>query len=309
MAALLAGCAPSTFSDRPPGLSYVEPGQTVDATERLQIDKYHALLTADGIVQTARGYRDAVVWRQISADDERFGAFVRGVRSDRALMNMSADGGAIVLNGVAAVTGTAGEKAALAALAGGLLAAKGSVDRELFNLEAVSAILSRMRAARVAALVPIRAGLAQDVGHYSLEEALRDVRSYVEAGSLLATVDAIKVDAGKVEQKATTEIEEIRRDGLYRDSRPRVDALGVRLRALSDPQMLRLAYAMEAQRSQRSPEVQRQLEDVDNSYHRFESGKNARLYLEQWLQMESGKADELDQWDRAIGIAEGSKPK
>ncbi len=237
----------------------------------------------------------------MGADDERFGIFVRAIRSDRALMNMSGDGGAIILNGIAAVTGTAGEKAALSALSGGLLAAKGSVDRELFNLEAMSALLARMRAAREAARVPIFKGVESNTADYPLEKALVDLRAYAEAGSLLATIDAIKIDAGKVVQEAQAEIT---RDKTYRDSLDRRDALGARLLALSDAKILKLANNMDRYRTTRSKAVQQSLDGIDNGYRRFVSGANAKIYMQQWLRLEDGTTEEFDQWDTAITTIE-----
>jgi hypothetical protein len=252
---------------------------------------------------TPRQYRDSVIWRVISKDDDSFHLFTRNVRSDRALMNMSADGAAIFLSGLAAVTGTAGEKAALAVLSGGVLSAKGSVDRQLFNQETMTALLTRMRAARLAALVPIKRGLSLSADAYPLEQALVDLREYADAGSLLATIEAITTDAGKVTQKAEEGLLLIDRGVEYLDSRDTVRGLGVRLDKMSAQHVTALLGAIEKLRSAKSDELTAQLVRRDRNGARYNDPEAARKYLRYWLEQESGSV-ELSQWDQAMSLAE-----
>lgn len=304
---LSGGCTPSSFTDRPATLNFAPPAKPV-VTEQQVIAAYHSGSPNDRGGLDSGTYRNSIIWQQIALDDDNFRRFERAIRSDRALMNISAETGAIVLNGVAAVTGTSDAKAALAALSGGLLATRGTVDRELFNLETLSAIITRMRAARLAALVPIRKGLAEPITVYPLEAALVDLRAYADAGSLMATVEAITTDAGKEAAKAEAATETIRRDTIYRDSRTTVDELRSRITALSKSQSLALLYAIDGVRARRSETLQRDLESYDPADQRFANGENARQFLLYWLEQESGTSAELDEWDKALKTAEKAKP-
>ncbi len=309
-AALLAGCTSNSFTDRPANLSYVDDvisstsAPPAIETERRALKDYHSARDIDRSGMDRRTFRDSIVWREVAADDDSFHKFVRAVRSDRTLMTLSADTGAIFLNGLATVTGTAGEKAALAALSGGLLSTKGAFDKELFNLEAMSALLARMKASRLVALVPIEKGLAQDIQAYPLEKALRDLRMYADAGSLLSTLDAIANDAGTETQKATAEIQAVTRDVIYRDSRGRVDTLRSRLLTLNDVQALAMVFAMEKTKEDRSDELKDDLKSFDPADARFKSGANGRAFLLYWLEQEGGASSELDEWRDALTLAE-----
>jgi hypothetical protein len=317
----LAGCGANSFTDRQGALHFPAPpsekttkGKGVAtptlAAEKSEPDTIAAFNKPVGSDATVRNgldretYRNSVIWRQIAADDDSFHQFVRALRADRALMNMSADGGAIVLNGLGAVLGTAAEKAALATLSAGLLAARGSVDRELFNLETMSALLARMKAARLAALVPLRRGMTLSAAQYPLEQALVDLRAYARAGSLLATIEAVSEDAGVVAVKAEAQVAVIERDTVFRDSRAAVTALSTRVATLSDKQALALAFAMERAVAERDGDVQSLLNQRDPAATRFVRGDNARQFLLFWLQYDRATAGELQEWESAVTLAE-----
>ncbi|MEH3045961.1 hypothetical protein [Sphingomonas adhaesiva] len=255
---------------------------------------------------TPRQYRDSIIWRVIAKDDDSFYTFVREVRSDRALMNMSADGAVIFLNGLAAVTGTAGEKAALAVLSGGVLAGKGSVDRQLFNQETMTALLARMKAARLAALVPIKRGLTLSADAYPLEQALVDMRGYAAAGSLLATIEAITTDAGRTAEKAENEIEVEARGVAFIDSLDQRDAVSKRVVALKGKQLTFLAIRMDGSIAS-APEVVRQrLDRFDSLNYRYTDPDIALGYLTRWLADDAGAGG--SEWQEAVTAAEKVTP-
>lgn len=315
----LVGCAPSTFSDRPATLHFapalkvspassagaeIDPNATssgLSLTETGSIQYYRRLKTRD----ERRNYRDSIVWQQLAADDDNFNIFVRNVRSDRALMNMSADGGVIFLNGLAAVTGTAGEKAALSTLSAGLLGSRGSVDKELFNLETMSAIIARMKAARKQALVPIRAGLARGDGVYPLEQALVDLRSYADAGSLLSTIAAITNDAGVATETAEQEIAHEVRGEAFLNSLPAREAISERMEQLKGNQLTALAFALEPQRRGLPADLQDELKRVDPSEARFRDAARAKIFFDTWLADDESAGGA--EWDEAVTLAEKAK--
>lgn len=309
LAFLVGGCTSSgnAFMDRPATLKYRDPPASSPAeTELAAIQAYHG--TADqrqGMSQ--REYRDSIIYRQLAADDDDFAQFVRNLRSERAGGNIATDLAVIALNGIAAVTGGAQTKATLAMISGGLVGAKNSVDKELFNMEALSAIVSRMKAARLQALVPIMTGLTLETNEYSLERALYDLRTYANAGTLSATLTAISNDAGEEAEDASGQIEMLTRTPAFRDAQPMKDTLRPRVKGLSDTQTVELATAMQAHLAQRSERLQGLVNRISIPANRLQSPATARHFLLFWLQNEEG-ADpaQLQQWSDELDKVEGN---
>lgn len=180
-------------------------------TEEALLERYDGT-DADrgGLGRTA--YRDKVIRRYLANDEDTFNEFVRSLRTQRAGLNLASDGALIALNGISAVTGGAKTKSALAAISGGIIGVRNSIDKELFDLEAVSAIISKMRAARLTVKVAITAGMAKPDSQYTLEEALIDLRAYAAAGTLTSRWAGVQEDAGAEPAEAQEEIKAITRD-------------------------------------------------------------------------------------------------
>jgi hypothetical protein len=306
LALLTGGCSTlNGYPDRPAKISV--PGgssKTPEAAEEEALANYHSSDTSKRWGLTKGEYRDAFVRRAIAADDDSFSDFSRKLRSQRAVLNIGSDAAVIAINGVAAVTGGAETKAALAVGSAAILGVRSSIDKEIFDQQALGALVARMKAARLAALVPISAGMAKSDKDYPLEQALIDLRAYADAGSLLSAIDAINSDAGLVAAQATEQIKEITRDTTYRDSRIEVDGLRNRLKALTDDQSLKLLFVMQRYASERSKEFQDDLQQQNPSNSRFRNPKAAHAFLLYWLEQESGKPGELKQWFDSIDLIE-----
>lgn len=300
LAFLAGGCTSSgnALMDRPATLKYKGKMASPAEAELAAIDAYHGT-DADRGGMSRQEFRDSIVYRQLAAEDDDFGQFVRNLRSERAGGNIATDLAVLTLNGIAAVTGGAQTKATLAVISGGLVGAKNSVDKELFNLEALSAIVSRMKAARLKALVPIKAGLTKSVGDYSLEEALLDLRAYANAGTLSATLTAISNDAGEEAKEAADDIMTLTHGAAFRDAQPQKDLLRPRVKELTDAQALGLAFMMQSKFAERSASLQETVNSVSLPENRLKSPEAARHFLLFWLQHEEGP-DELEQWSEAL---------
>jgi hypothetical protein len=298
----LGACAPNTFTDRPARLDFLKSNTSALGSEEDTKEKYRGLSSPE----QRRAYRDRIVWTLIGADDDSFNAFVRRVRSDRALMNMSSDGGVIFLNGLAATLGTAAEKAALSTLSAGLLSSRGSVDKQLFNMEAMSALLARMKAARIAALVPIRTGLRQADQAYPLEQALVDLRAYADAGSLLSTITAITDDAGALVEQSRDAIKPQIRGEAYFSSLEARETLAARIDGLSGNQLTALVFALERYRVMLPPDLIDELRLTDPSDARFRDPVRAKSFIETWLV--DGTDAGGPEWSEAVTLAEKAKP-
>jgi hypothetical protein len=302
---LVGGCASgaNALMDRPATLKYRDPPtRSAAETELAAIQAYHGDASQrQGMSQ--REYRDSIIYRQLAADDDDFGQFVRNLRSDKAKGNIATDIAVLALNGISAVTGGAQTKATLAVISGGLIGAKGSIDKELFNLEALSAIVSRMKAARLKALVPIKTGLNQDTTDYSLEQALFDLRGYANAGTLSGALSAITNDAGEEAEDAAEDIRTLTRTADFRDAQPQKDTLRPRVKALSNDQTLALAFVMQSHLAERSDSLQRLVNSVSLQERRLQTPASARHFLLFWLQNEEG-AGQLQQWADALDDVE-----
>lgn len=305
LAFFVGGCTSSgnALMDRPATLKYRNPpSKSAAETELADIQAYHGDASQrQGMSQ--QEFRDSIIYRQLAADDNDFAQFVRNLRSERAGGNIATDLAVIALNGISAVTGGAQTKATLAVISGGLIGAKGSIDKELFNMEALSAIVSRMKAARLTALVPIKTGLAKSVGDYSLEQALFDLRGYANAGTLSATLSAISNDAGEASQEATAQIRELTYDAAHREAQPQRIAITGRIDKLTDSQAILLVALMQRHLADRPAERRQDVEAQDPAGSRFRDPQNARDFLVYWL-LEEGSPDEMQQWSDALDQAE-----
>jgi hypothetical protein len=312
-AVFLSGCEHRVFRDRPATLHFDpitkpgEPAPPVDP-EQSAVDNFYSKAAKDRGELTPRDYRNKVAWQQIRRDEDSFNRFADEVRSDQALMNLTADGGVTMLSALGALTGTAGEKAALAVLSGTLLSAKGSINQQMFNLQTMTALLTRMEAARREAFVPIKRGLSLSAEAYTIDEALFDLRRYVRAGSLSSTLRTLSTDAGKTEAKADEEVETIVQGTVYRDTLATREELMDRADALKGQQYVALAFALEPYRGARDAALIEDLRAKDPDDSRFHDPVRARSFLLHWLVRDAGTPAEMDEWSRAISTAEKGKP-
>jgi hypothetical protein len=154
-----------------------------------------------------RKIRDQIVGGRIEAVDKVFGELERTLFQSGVTMNIGADWAVLGLNAAASVVGGAGTKAALAATSGGIVGAKGSVDKNLFYEKTMPVLLSEMRASRKAVLARIRAGLTLDTNDYSLTAALSDVAEYFSTGSIPGAIAAVSANTGKTAKDAEAKLE------------------------------------------------------------------------------------------------------
>jgi hypothetical protein len=340
--ALLSGCGQATFGDRPATLHFADPKQMkqgparradaaegagkpalVDGRPRSSADQTTALTRAEVLklntedvvleyyygLQTEedrRAFRDLIIWRQLRADDKSFGDFTRKLQSDRALANLSGDGGVIFLNGLAAMTGTAADKAALSILSAMLISSRGSVDRELFYAQTMSALLTRMAAARKEASVPILNGIGQSDAAYPLDRALRDLFTYADAGSLLSALRAITTDAGVADRKAEAAVVTEVRDESFLSSLDAREKAFDRVAVLNRTQLIGLVGALESYRAGRPAPIRAKLFEADEEGLRFSNEKRAKFFLNTWLN-EDPSAGGPD-WIKALDQVEKATP-
>lgn len=308
---LLGGCATdAALNDRTPTPKYFErataTGQNRVAAarnaaewEREAIAKYHKATDVERDNMSQQVFRNSVIDRELAADDDDFNAFVQALRAEWASGNISADLATTILNGLSVVTGGVKTKRTLAVLSSAVTSGKASVQKELFNQEALTAITARMRAARLQALVPIEAGRNKSIADYSLEQGLRDLRRYAEAGTLVGAFTTITNDAGEAADEARNEITRITRGADYRATAVSRKTIFDAIDKLPDAQVLTLASTM----LPHFPEREAAKKSLINSIHpeaaRLASPAAAKRFLLFWL-LQEDTPDQLSQWADAL---------
>lgn len=300
----LSACAsmggyPKPVSDPNADITAVQPYFAADV-----LQKYHSASDADRGGMTARIYRDAVVNGRVLGCRVRFEQFERSLWVEGGTANLVSDGIVITANAVGAAVTDTTAKTALAALSGGVVGLKGSIDKNLFYDKALPALVAQMKAGRDKALVPIRDGLTHDTPDYPLERGLHDVDDYCAAGSLPAAIAGVTESAGATSAEAKVELAAISRDAAYRDALPQEKALLVRAKALTADQALALAFYMEPSLKGRSDAIRARLANMDPNGRHLTSGDAAKLYLLRWLAEDDRSAASLAQWSAALDMAE-----
>ena len=298
---LASGCATvSGYPDEPKKVNYAGgPAKDLSSAEIDAVRRIHGT-SADRFEMSVTEYRNSFINSELGAIDGSFSSFLQKLRTQRATFNIVTSGVLLSLNGLAATTGTAGTKAALAAASAGILGQKGAVDQEVFHAETLAALIARMKAARLTALVPIKAGLSRDGQIYSLEEALVQLHAYRDAGNLLSTLDEISTDAGAATTTARGQIATVTRDTIYRDSRQQITTLQGRVSKLSDKAALQLVFLMQIHLAERPKDFREDLTAENPSQSRFRDSSVARSFLLYWLEQEGGSAAEINEWTNAL---------
>ena len=149
-------------------------------------DRYKAAGTAE-----RQGIRNEIVLKRMQIYDMEFSLFARDLSSANNSISIGSDLTALALSGLGATTGNAATKAALSAASGGVIAANGAIDKDLFYQKTVPAIIAQMQANRVKAETTVLQGLQKTDADYPLPRADLDLDVLNDAGSLNAAIATI----------------------------------------------------------------------------------------------------------------------
>jgi hypothetical protein len=153
--------------------------------------------TCAGFTGTKEAVRDSIVLNRMHVYDMEFSLFVRELSAGNNSVTLGSDLTAFTLNGLAATTGDAPTKAALAAASAGVLSAKGAVNTDIFYQKTIPALIAEMEADRAKAEAGIYAGLRQSDASYPLARAVLDLDMLGRAGSINGAVASITQKADK----------------------------------------------------------------------------------------------------------------
>ncbi|MGO9612917.1 MAG: hypothetical protein ACLPX5_07780 [Dissulfurispiraceae bacterium] len=156
--------------------------------------------------ETPVTWRNEVVNCRIQAIDLQFTSFEQDLAAESVGLNTGVDMSVVGLGAATSIVGGATSKAILGAISGGIVGAKGIMDKDIFYSKTMPALLSQMEAQRKTQLVKIRSGLQKPVDGYPLSEALIDVEEYYKAGSIPAAVQGIIEQSGATGKAATDQL-------------------------------------------------------------------------------------------------------
>ncbi|HEV2268669.1 MAG TPA: hypothetical protein VGR92_04350 [Steroidobacteraceae bacterium] len=191
--AALSGCASINGYQRTPESSAVIQARRISYYGLHADDAYYA-----ASANSRQAIRDELVYGKMQVLEDDFLEFERSLNSAGNYVSLGSDLTVLVLNGVAATTGGATTKSALAAASAGIVGAQGAVNKDLYYQKTLSAIISQMQANRDKARLTIIQNLKQPDSSYPLNSAEIDLKRLEEAGSLVNAVNDIT-------QQATTQ--------------------------------------------------------------------------------------------------------
>jgi len=185
---------------------------SADANGSLECQYY----AATGAARQA--LRDKIVYGRMHVYDVEFSLFVRAVSANNNYFSVGSDFAALAFSGLAATTGTAATKSALAAVSSGVLAANGAVNKDLFYQKTIPAIVAQMEADRAKVEAVILSGLSKSDAQYPLARAQLDLDTLNDAGSLNSAVVTITHDAGNAKAAAQSAVDANRSIAFTPDS-------------------------------------------------------------------------------------------
>ena len=206
-------CGCSTFSGYPK--NYQNEAQVLQADQPFLTADVRG--KGDAPSDTVRGgltqqqYRDTVIYRRLEVIDSYYYDFEAKLTGTYNGLDVGADLAVLALNGLGAVTGGAGSKAALAAASAGVVGAKSVVNTDIFYQKTLPTLIAQMRATRAQVLVKIETGISSPAAKYSIDQALNDVNAYYIAGTLPGAIAQVTAQAGAATQDAMARIDTLRK--------------------------------------------------------------------------------------------------
>lgn len=208
IALVITGCS-ATSNLGAPQQSYNENGEIT------ALSKYYSLDSVVDVPLTISARNNFIVGR-LALINLQYIKFVRELSAVRSEINTAFDILGAGLGLTTALVGSYGAAAALGAASAGVGATRTSIDKNFFYEKTVGALVGAMNAQRKVALIPVLAGLKQDVDTYPLGQALSDLSEYYFAGTFAGGLQAIEKDSGAKEKLADEAIEVTRSESAQR---------------------------------------------------------------------------------------------
>lgn len=168
------------------------------------VTQWEAEIATPGFIDDPRWHtrsgRDQLIYRLILLSDYRFNRYEADLVAGKATRDTFVDLAVLGLN-AAGVFITPGQATRiLAAISGGLIASRASIEKNFYQNQTQGVLLRRMKVLRAQKLYSISHHLLRDgVDRYPVERALIDVLDYYNRGTILGALDAISQDTAAQE--------------------------------------------------------------------------------------------------------------
>ena len=148
--------------------------------------------------------RNQILSELIWLVDRNYSNFEDHFYTSQATFSTGGDFVSLALTATTSVTGSAHLKSVLSAVATGTTGMKTSIEKNFFDTQTRSAIVTKMRSARATELAIIQNDKHMKGGltDYSLETGLSDVQTYYDVGTLVGALQSIAEAAGKEQDQA-----------------------------------------------------------------------------------------------------------
>lgn len=248
---------------------------------------------------TRQAYRDQIVYARMRSTDIQYTEFKKALVKDNSVFDIGSDWLVLGLNALGATTGGAATKSALHAASGGIIGARGAVDKDLFYQKTLPALIAQMDAGRATVRVTIETGLQDGPEKYPLSKAIVDLGNYETAGSIPAAISAIVTDAGAKADKAAQSFTLLRGEEFIPGRQKTAGILNTVV-ALSPDKALTLAKLMEPNLTKRNANLQATVKATDPNNKRLTDGKAAKAFLQRWAALDDRDAASQKQWTDAL---------
>lgn len=140
--------------------------------------------------------RNHIIFAQLRAIDINYALFEQAMAREGVIANIGTDWSVISVNAVGALVGTSQAKSVLHAISGGIVAFKGSVDKNAYYDKTIPALMTQMQANRLKVRLEIMTKLQSPDEEYPLMAAKTDVDRYFAAGTIPGAIQQIVETAG-----------------------------------------------------------------------------------------------------------------
>ena len=153
--------------------------------------------------------RNELISKELTVINMRYAEFIGDTIAAKKNKDLVTDMGTMTMNLVSTAIGATGVKTVLSAMSAGLRGGSEATDRNLYE-KSFSSLVSQMNADRKKILVYIVGGMGKGLDEYPWSQAVDDLMSYYNAGTLQGVMNSIQKDAGNKEMDADRKIEELR---------------------------------------------------------------------------------------------------
>ncbi len=209
LAGFVTGCvADRSILGHTPALS----GQTrVVLTPDDDITQWRSGYFATTSEEQRKFYRNEIIRRLMRLDDESFNLWSQKLYGARAISSSVADFATGIMGAFAAASGATAAQSLGLAIAG-VSGARSAADRDIFLEKSSGALVAKMKEDRAKVDAQITQYLKNSTADYPLEQGLRDIIRYYDAGTLASASETLEADAKVAQVGAQAVVENLKGD-------------------------------------------------------------------------------------------------